>query len=141
MDEMRRLGSGTAPASGQPRRPGRNGQRRLAERAAQVPPASEPVTAPAAQLAPPAEKGDGGLQRAAGNGKDAKLAETPPTAPPAAAAQAGAQSEPKGGPHAASSDPPPPDAPSAAEMPQTAAIPAERRRMRLLDRITGLGKA
>jgi hypothetical protein len=34
-----------------------------------------------------------------------------------------------------------PAAPPAAEMPQTAAIPDERRKSRLLDRITGLGKA
>jgi hypothetical protein len=132
MDEMRRLGSGTAPASGQPRRPSREGERRrLAERAAQVPD-SEPVTPSAPQAGKPG-----------GNGKDA---DTPPPrvepapAPPVAT-EAGAANEPKNGPTAAPAEPSPSAAVVAAEMPQTAAIPEERRKVRLLDRITGMGKA
>jgi hypothetical protein len=142
MDEMRRLGSGTAPASGQPRRPGRDGQRRrLAERAAQVPLATEALTAPVTrseaqasdpQVAKPSEKGEGAVQKPTGNGKDAEsMPHTvpPKTEPQVVAAEAGA------------AKPPPPDTPAAAaEMPQTTAIPEARRRMRLLDRITGLGK-
>ena len=165
MEEMRRLGSGTAPPAGQARRPGRDGQRRrLAERVAQVPAAAEPVSVPstvsvpppsALQTARPAEKVDIGAPKPAGNGKSAESA--PQTAPrqtqvefprgeiaaPAQAvtAEAGAPDEPRNGPKPAPADPPPAAAPSAAEMPQTAAIPEQRRRMRLLDRITGLGKA
>ena len=107
MDEMRRIGSGTVPASGQARRAGRDGQRRsVADRVDQVP-ARRPE--PAAAVEPPAigmTPGNGGVD----GGRDAQ----PPHAPSAAVA---------------------------AEMPQTATIPAgERRRMSLLDRITGIGK-
>lgn len=166
MEQMRRLGSGTALPAGQARRPGRDGQRRrLAERVAQVPAAAEPVSVPSTVLVPPpsvqtarpAEKADIGAPKPAGNGKSAESA--PQTAPrqtepqvesprgelaaptQAVTAEAGAPDEPKNGPKLASADPPPAAVPSAAEMPQTAAIPEQRRRMRLLDRITGLGKA
>jgi hypothetical protein len=115
MDEMRRLGSGTAPASGQPRRPAREGQRRrLTERTAQVS-TSEPAAPSATQ---PERSG-------AGNGSDA--------VGPDAAAPAGSKHAPAGSS--------PADAAAAAEMPQTGAIPEERRKVRLLDRITGVGKA
>jgi hypothetical protein len=149
MDEMRRLGSGTAPASGQPRRTGRDGQRRrLAERVAQIPPLAE--TAASTALVPPfsaapaggsaEEEGDGGQIFAgngpAGNGSGAggpPQAAPPKTEPPVASPQPVARAE--------LAPAPPPDAPPAAEMPQTAVIPKERRKARLLDRITGLGKA
>jgi hypothetical protein len=116
MEEMRRLGGGTLPASGQPRRGGRDGQRRrLAERAAQVPerrgepPAASPVGAAGVP---------GGLEPvASGNGRgrgDSRQS---------AAAVATASG-----------------APAAAEMPQTATISEAPRKASLLDRITGLGK-
>jgi hypothetical protein len=115
MDEMRRLGSGTAPASGQPRRPAREGQRRrLTERTAQV-----STSEPAAPSATQPERS------AAGNGSDAV---GPDAAAPAESKHAPAESSPA-------------DAAAAAEMPQTGAIPEERRKVRLLDRITGVGKA
>jgi hypothetical protein len=137
MDEMRRLGSGTVPPSGQARRAGRDGQRRrLAERVAQVPATAEP--------------GDGSRHPAAGNGKGAESA-SPTAVPPQALSQGAVSStapqqvaaavlnEPQNGPKGAPADPLPPA--TVAEMPQTAAIPEERRKMRLLDRITGMGKA
>jgi hypothetical protein len=157
MGEMRRLGSGTAPPAGQARRPGRDGQRRrLAERVEHVPATLEPA---APSVPPPAARSPA---KPAGNGKGAAGApqaepprdaphevahaaaeaalEAPTPAPPAPVAETG-KDEPKGGPKAAPADPPRPGAPSAAEMPQTPAIPEQRRRMRLLDRITGMGKA
>jgi hypothetical protein len=116
MEEMRRIGVGSVPTSGQARRAGRDGQqrRRVAERADPVPARrSEPATAgsqavvvgePAGGETPP---GNGGEDRS----RDAQ----PPLAPAAAIA---------------------------AEMPQTARIPADgRRRVSLLDRITGMGKS
>jgi hypothetical protein len=160
MEEMRRLGSGTAPPAGQARRPGRDGQRRrLVEQVAQVPPAAGPVSVSnTAALPPPsalqtarsADKPDSGTPKPAGNGMSAESAphtvpqqsKGEPAAPAQAAmAEAGVTGEPKNGPKATPADPPPAAASSAAEMPQTAAIPEQRRRMRLLDRITGLGKA
>jgi hypothetical protein len=113
MEEMRRIGAGTLPPSAQARRPGRDGQtRRLAERAAQVPARkSEPVAISAPQPAGP-EKTDG-VEKAASNG-----------------AEHGNKAMPS----------PAPASPAAAEMPQTAAIPRGRRKMRLLERITGMGK-
>jgi hypothetical protein len=157
MEEMRRLGSGTAPPAGQARRPGRDGQRRrLAERVAQVP-AAEPVSVPGAvpepapavlQAARATEKADSGAPKPAGNGRsaDSPQVEALPRGELAAPvqavlAQAGAPDERQNGPMPAPADPAPAAAPSAAEMPQTAAIPEQRRRLRLLDRITGLGKA
>jgi hypothetical protein len=160
MDEMRRLGSGTAPPAAQARRPGRDGpRRRLAERVAQIPAAAEPVSPPGTvsgsppatlQAAISAEKADSGVPKLAGNGKGpedtpqaASRQADPQVAAPVQAvlADAGAPDEPKNGPKPAPANPPPPAAPAAAEMPQTAAIPEQRRRIRLLDRITGLGKA
>jgi hypothetical protein len=108
MEEMRRIGSGTVPASGRPRRTGRDApRRRLGERADQLP-ARRPEPVAVVEEA-------GAVERAAGNGAEngGRDAQTP-LAPAAAIA---------------------------AEMPQTATIPAgERRRVSLLDRITGVGK-
>jgi chromosome segregation ATPase len=104
MEEMRRIGAGTAPASGQARRTGRDGQKpRVAERVDLVPNRRpEPAAAGVAQAAVVEEPASGGQ----GGGGDPQ--------PPLAVA---------------------------AEMPQTASIPAsERRRVSLLDRITGIGK-
>jgi chromosome segregation ATPase len=120
MDEMRRIGAGTLPASGQARRPSRDGardverdgqRRRVAERVDQVPVRKpEPVAAVAAAAADPGAEAPS-ANGAVDGGRDAQ----PPLAPAAAVA---------------------------AEMPQTATIPAgERRRVSLLDRITGLGKS
>ena len=111
MDEMRRIGAGTVPASGQPRRPGRDGgrdgqRRRLGADQVQArrPELVAVVEGPTAvETVPGNGAGDGG--------RDAQT----PLAPAAAIA---------------------------AEMPQTATIPAgERRRLSLLDRITGVGKS
>jgi hypothetical protein len=108
MEEMRRIGAGTVPVSGQARRTGRDGQqrRRGAERV-DSPRRSEPAAVagePATVEMPP---GNGG--------KDSDRDARPPLAPAAAIA---------------------------AEMPQTATIPAdERRRVSLLDRITGIAKS
>jgi hypothetical protein len=119
MDEMRRLGAGTLPASGQARRAERDGQRRrLAERAAQVPARRPEPVAPAMRPAEAVEAA-GGLDKAApANGNGAEDGH-------AAAAAAAAAIAPQ----------------AAAEMPQTATIPGERRKVRLLDRITGMGKS
>jgi hypothetical protein len=142
MDEMRRLGSGTAPPSGQARRAGRDEQRRrLAERVAQVPAASEPA---GGAHNPAASNGKGAASAApeAMPSQAAFQGPPPPTpsAPPQPVAEAAVHNEPQSA-KAPPADLPPPAAPAAAEMPQTAAIPEARRRMRLLDRITGLGKA
>ncbi|HEY1244007.1 MAG TPA: hypothetical protein VGF29_04160 [Hyphomicrobiaceae bacterium] len=114
MDEMRRLGAGTLPASGQARRAARDGQRRrLAERAAQVPARRPEPVAPAMR---PVEAADGLDKAAPANGNGAADGHAAAAAAAAIAPQA------------------------AAEMPQTATIPGERRKVRLLDRITGMGK-
>jgi hypothetical protein len=111
MNEMRRIGTGTQPASGQVRRSGRaEHQRRLAERVAQVPTRRAE--------APPAEASEKprGAENGAGNGSRV------PDAP---------LSQPAG--------PASPPQPAAAH--HTATLPQERRKLRLLDRITGLGKS
>jgi hypothetical protein len=116
MDEMRRLGAGTLPASGQARRAARDGQRRrLAERAAQVPVRRPEPVAPAMRPVEAVEAADGLGKAAPANGNGAEDGH---------AAAAAATIAPQ----------------AAAEMPQTATIPGERRKVRLLDRITGMGK-
>src|SRR6185295_16249346 len=116
MEEMRRIGTGTVPASGQARRPDRDGgrdgpRRRVAERVEQVPTRRpEPVGAAASQAV--GEEPAAVEQASTNGGEDGARDAQPPLAPAVAA-----------------------------EMPQTATIPAgERRRMSLLDRITGAGK-
>ncbi len=119
MDEMRRIGTGVLPASGQVRRQARGGERRgLAERVAQVRPAVAAEKAPA--LAPP-------------RAPDAERTEAPPVN--------GRSNNGAGGPAAPGKAAEKPAADTvAAEMPKAAQIPVERRRPRLLDRITGLSK-
>ena len=119
MEEMRRIGTGAMPASGQARRPGRDGardaqRRRVAERVEQVPTRRpEPMGAAASQAVIVEEPATAG--QAPANGREDGARDAQPPLVPAATA--------------------------AAEMPQTATIPAsERRRMSLLDRITGIGK-
>ena len=117
MDEMRRIGTGTQPTSGQTRRSGRaDSRRRLAERVAQAPNRKADAPAPAAG---PAEAGErpGGAENGGGNGSRGTEATLVPTA-------------------AAPAAPPPTVAVS-----QAAALPEGRRKVRLLDRITGLGKS
>lgn len=134
MDEMRRLGTGTQLASGQARRTPRDGERRkLVERVAHVRP-----TISAEKAKEPATEASGR------NGHDTTAGAPPGVIEKAAAAPGPASNgndakiEPA---HAASPEVTPPTAvsASAAEMPKTAAIP-ERRKPRLLDRITGAGK-
>jgi hypothetical protein len=116
MDEMRRLGAGTLPVSGQVRRGARDGQRRrLAERATQVPARRPEPVAPAIRPVEAVEAADGLDKAAPANGNGAEDGH---------AAAAAATIAPQ----------------AAAEMPQTATIPGERRKVRLLDRITGMGK-
>jgi hypothetical protein len=137
MDEMRRLGSGTAPASGQPRRTGVGGpRRRLAEQVAQVPDTggTGETTAAAGQSAVDGNDAESKPAGKASIGNGSGPPDKPATAPsPQASAQGTAKT--------AAEAPPTAEAAPAAEMPQTGAIPAERRKSRLLDRITGLGKA
>lgn len=119
MDEMRQIGGGTGPASGQARSTER---RKLVERVAQVRPAlatdkPKPSSVPALAGASEATNG---AEKTAGNGHVAKRE--------AVAAESAALAE-------AVVSPP------AAEMPQTAAIPEARRKPRLLDRITSLAKS
>jgi chromosome segregation ATPase len=119
MEEMRRIGAGTAAVPTQTRRTGRDGtRRRLAERAAQVPPGPRPPpeSPSALELAGAAQAGMAD-RATAGNGRRPDDGRDPATSPVSTVAQ-----------------------PAAAEMPQTAAIPGDRRRVSLLDRITGMGK-
>jgi len=121
MDEMRRIGTGPPTAGGPARRPARDGERRnLVERVAQVRPAVRPVTARPSPV-PPADAGEnpGGAESAATNGHDGN-GERSGTAMETAALPAVTT--------------------PAAEMPKTTAIPEQRRKLRLLDRLTGQAK-
>jgi chromosome segregation ATPase len=122
MDEMRRVGAGSVPTSGQVRRPQRiSNERRLAERVSQIAKTERPAIA-AATAAP------------------AQSATTEP-AKPAANGHTG-NGKPAGAVVAATKttvEKPSSEAP-AAEMPKATKISGERRRPRLLDRITSLAK-
>jgi hypothetical protein len=138
MDEMNRFVS-EAPSAGQGRPPaGRDGRRKLVDRVAQVRP-TIPTDAPrsAAASADAAEKPNGSRNgHGTGAGHD-----IPQTA--AAPAGTAAETETAGQPSAPAAQEPAPEravSPAAAEMPQTATIP-EQRKSRLLDRITGLAKS
>jgi hypothetical protein len=127
MDEMRRVGVGTHPASGHARQQVRGGDRRsLAERVSQVRPAE--VGQKARLMAPPSRPSadGGGSEGAAANGHNGKNLSSRGEEP-----AGGAPANPAASSSAA--------APAAAEMPKEQQIPAQRRR-RLLDRITGLAK-
>ena len=116
MDEMRKMGGGTTTTSGQARRTGDTERRKLVERVAQIRPAlatERPKTSPPSTAEP-----TNGTEKANGNGHNAKVDATPTPDKVATPAM-----------------------PPAAEMPQTAAIPQERRKPRLLDRITSLTKS
>ena len=122
MDEMRRVGAGAVPTSGQVRRPQRiSNERRLAERVSQIAKTERPAIA-AATSAPTQSAATEPAKPAAnghtGNGK------------PAAAAAAATKT---------TVEKPSSEAP-AAEMPKATKISGERRRPRLLDRITSLAK-
>jgi chromosome segregation ATPase len=117
MDEMRRIGAGTQPATGQARRSGRaEHRRRQAERVREV--TTRRADAPKEASAAPAEARVAATvgENGAGNGSRA----------PADAAHL----EPAAGPQ------PPRPVP----VPETAALPQGTRKGRLVDRITGLGK-
>ena len=122
MDEMRRVGAGAVPTSGQVRRPQRiSNERRLAERVSQIAKTERPAIA-AATSAPAQSAATEPAKPAAnghtGNGK--------PAAAVAAATKTTVEKP--------SSEPP------AAELPKATKISGERRRPRLLDRITSLAK-
>jgi hypothetical protein len=136
MGEMRRIGAGSVPASGQVRRPQRGNETRLAERVSQVTRSQRPSiaagaaatvtnTAIAATATAPDEPVAAEPPKPASNGNG----HTDTTI--AAAATADATKAP---PEKPSSDSP------AAELPQATKISGERRRPRLLDRITSLAK-
>jgi hypothetical protein len=112
MDEMRRIGVGTLPASGQVRRPPREDhRRRLAERVVQGPAGNADGTE---QSLPPADAGE--KPDAAGKSADNGTGDADGKVANAAA----------------------PPAPSEAS--QAEGVPEGRRKARLLDRITGMGK-
>jgi hypothetical protein len=145
MDEMRRIGSGTQPASGQQRRDSE--RRKLVERVAQVPQVRPTVPSDKArQLAAPGGDKQNGAEKGTGNGHDdktenaASVDKAAPAGPAAAepAAGNGRDGKPESAPAQAAAAKPA-VFPSAAEMPKTATIPG-RRKLRLLDRITGLAK-
>ena len=119
MDEMRRVGSGSASTAG--RRAARG-----AERASLVERVTQARLAIAAAPQPRAGETANGSDTTPANGRDTKpeaAAVTGAAAPPEAAAAA------------------PPAAAPAAESPQAVPIPAKGRKPRLLDRITGLAKS
>jgi myosin heavy subunit len=121
MDEMRTIGG--APATGPSRRPQRDaGRGKLVDRVAQIRPTLTEVK-PSATVAPAVEAVNG-AGHGTGNGHDAKSDAAPSAATPPVQ----------------EATPAPAAATAAPEMPQTAAIPEERRRPRLLDRITSLSK-
>ena len=120
MDEMRMIGGGTGPTAG--RRAPREGERRkLVERVAHVRPALATEKAKPLLGTGGAAATTNGPEKAPGNGH--ATAVEPGPAPEKSATEA------------------PIAPPAAAEMPQTAAIPEERRKLRLLDRITSLAKS
>jgi hypothetical protein len=119
MEEMRRIGIATVPT--QTRRTGRDGpRRRFDQRAAQVPagPGPAPELPATLELAGAAKAGGADRTAIGGNGRRPEDGRDPAPSPVPTAAQ-----------------------PAAAEMPQTVAIPGDRRRPSLLDRITGIGKS
>jgi hypothetical protein len=118
MDEMRRMG--TSPTT-QGRRGTDGARRNLADRVAQARPAIKPAAARSAEAG--AGGRQGGAEVTPSNGPSNGHAADQAGARPAQAAPAQAAAE-----------------PAVAEMPQTAAIPGERRKPRLLDRLTGSAK-
>ena len=123
MDEMRRLGAPSTNGAGAARHASRNGQvRKLADRVAQIRPAlADKLRSTAAAPAVAATNGAENAGDQSGGTAQTPASATEKTPEPALAVAA--------------------DAPSAAEMPQTAAIPEEGRKLRLLDRITSLSKS
>ena len=116
MDEMRTIGGGTG--TGLARRTHREGGRRkLVERVAHVRPTLADVKVPGPRAEPETANG---TEVPTGNGREPGPEETVVSA--------------------AQADTPPAPESAAPEMPQTAAIPGQRRRLRLLDRITSLSK-
>lgn len=116
-DEMRRIGTGTSPASGQPRRAARAGdarageKRSLAERVAQV-----------RAVGSAGKTGGAGPAKARTDDAPAKTASNGDVGQPAHEANGA------------------PEDNAAPEMPQAPEIPGEARRIRLLDRLTGQAK-
>jgi hypothetical protein len=136
MGEMRRIGAGSVPASGQVRRPQRGNETRLAERVSQVTRSQRPAIAASAA----ATATTTAITATATAPDEPVAAEPPKTATNgnghtnttiAVAATADATKAPAEKP---SSESP------AAELPQATKISGERRRPRLLDRITSLAK-
>jgi hypothetical protein len=130
VDEMNRFVA-DAPASGQSNLAGgRDGRRKLVDRVAQVRPTMQGDAARSATASAEAADRPNGPRN--GNGVGAGHSGTQTAAAPETAGQAGVPAPQEPGPQLAVS-------PAAAEMPQTATIP-EQRKPRLLDRITGLAK-
>jgi chromosome segregation ATPase len=128
MGEMRRIGAGSVPTSGQARRPQRSSEQRLAERVSQITRTQRPATAASATATATTTATVPAEPVAAEPPKPATNGHTDTTA----AAAAGAATKPE-------VEKPSSESP-AAEMPQATKISGERRRPRLLDRITSLAK-
>jgi hypothetical protein len=116
MDEMRRVGGSTPTTQG---RRADGTRRNLVDRVAQVRPAMKPSAPSTAVPAGEAAAKPQGTDAASSNGHAASTAEAKPAPVPSVEPVAAA---------------------SVAEMPQTPVIPEERRKARLLDRLTGTAK-
>ena len=131
MGEMRRVGGGTQPTTGRSRTAGMTDRHRLAQRVTQgyaAQPGERTVTAPPAQVdddVRPAEPV--AAEAPATNGHNGKTVEGTASKPEDAAASAlttNAVAE-----------------ASAAQMPNEQGISEQRRKLRLLDRLTGVSKS
>ena len=133
MGEMRRIGAGSVPTSGQARRPQRGNEQRLAERVSQITKTQRPAIAASATasattmtLPPPPRR-----PSLSPPSRSSRPATVTPILP---LRQLRPRLQPKAPAEKPSSEAP------AAEMPQATKISGERRRPRLLDRITSLAK-
>ena len=140
MEEMRRLGAGTLPASApQRRRPEAQARRSLAERISQVNPALADALSGSSRAANDTTEPPARALSAEANGSSS---ETPKPRGIAAQVRALAAAEPAPAAEAAAVAPSAAEPAAAAGTADAAASPAEpgRRRMRLLDRIADLSK-
>jgi hypothetical protein len=128
MGEMRRIGAGTVPTSGQARRPQRSSsEQRLAERVSQITKTQRPAVAASTTAAAATATMTATVEPVAVEPREpASNGHTDTVTEAAAATKAPAEK-------------PSSEAP-AAEMPKATKISGERRRPRLLDRITSLAK-
>ena len=139
MGEMRRIGAGSVPTSGQVRRPQRSSEQRLADRVSQITRTQRPAIA--ANAAATATATTNAAANATAHATGTAPAEPVVADPPKPAANGHSDTTATA---TAAATKAPPEKPSseapAAEMPQATKISGERRRPRLLDRITSLSK-